>query len=200
MGKLIQLLKFAVRRLDFFGVPITFTGSHRLKYQTKLGGIISIVFLSYVFLICYQQLSKVISRVEMEIQTNVLFDENPKVLNINAHTFAFAFKIENYNLTDASYFSAKMYLMQMNYDSASRSRSYIELVNITYEPCTLAHFQSLDYYNAAMNSELKVLGIRDYHCPSFDDLKIFGRFTSQQFQYLRLDFHMCREGSGCAPL
>ena len=41
-------LKYFIRRSDLFGVPITFTGAHRLKYQTKLGGLVSIVFVSYM--------------------------------------------------------------------------------------------------------------------------------------------------------
>jgi hypothetical protein len=31
-----------LRRLDIFGVPITFIGFNRLKYQTKLGGLVSL--------------------------------------------------------------------------------------------------------------------------------------------------------------
>lgn len=41
-------LKYWLRRIDVFGVPITFLGAHRLYYQTKLGGALSIVLIGYL--------------------------------------------------------------------------------------------------------------------------------------------------------
>lgn len=37
-----------IRRMDIFGVPIAFVGFNRLKYQTKLGGIMSIILIGWL--------------------------------------------------------------------------------------------------------------------------------------------------------
>lgn len=34
--------------MDIFGVPIAFVGFNRLKYQTKLGGIMSIILIGWL--------------------------------------------------------------------------------------------------------------------------------------------------------
>lgn len=62
-----------LRRMDLFGVPITFIGAHRLYYQTKLGGICSVLMIAYLM-----YLVDLINLNVMTVITNTVFSYDPE--------------------------------------------------------------------------------------------------------------------------
>lgn len=102
-------LKFSyiIRRLDLFGVPITFIGAHRLYYQTKMGGYLSILVIVFLSYIIYFNLDKLSNYSTLVAVTNNNFQSNPSTINVKSNNFLFAVKVDQINYLKVKYVNNK---------------------------------------------------------------------------------------------
>ena len=147
-----------MRRMDFFGIPITFTGAHRQTYQTKLGGTASVFFVAYMIYISSTQIQQIAFQEKLHIQIEEIMHDTPPTVYVSSDNFMFAVKT-NPPVHPFYFFNLHQH------SSARNIQPAIEL-----EMCTISHFSKLYYFNERMRVKLLTKNLSEYLCPRFDQV------------------------------
>ncbi|CAD8126907.1 unnamed protein product [Paramecium sonneborni] len=133
-----------IRKMDIFGQPINLNLDLRSKYQTFLGGLVSlfIVFLLFGYSV-NEIIGYTISR-GIQITQETKFDYDPDVLVLNNENFIFAIRVEQESFYEQPQFDIEVKQYQNNNE-----------VQLELQQCTFKQFinvlnssQVLDFLEA----------------------------------------------------
>ncbi|KAM3144536.1 hypothetical protein pb186bvf_003405 [Paramecium bursaria] len=179
-----------IRRMDIFGVPITFVGLNRLKYQTKLGGIVSLFLIGWLSYNVIIQFITLISMNKMVVTNTVQFSDDPSSILVDNKNFMFALKISQTDQINNPYITFSLdYIIDIN------GTNQVTL-NIPLLPCKIQDFQQLYFYNQQMNDALIQNQIETWVCPQLNQsYSLQGKFMSPKFEYFQIRSTSCQSGN-----
>ncbi|CAK66624.1 unnamed protein product (macronuclear) [Paramecium tetraurelia] len=183
-------LSTILRRLDIFGVPITLIGFNRLKYQTKLGGLVSLALVGWLTYNIILQFVSLISKNKLLVTTNTIFSDTPSLIELNSQNFMFALQIRQSDYINKPYFTFKLEHISVT-DGFNKTTQ-----TVPFTKCTIKDFENLYFYNVDMFEQLVFNNYTDWVCPQFGNITyaLQGKFGSKLFQYLKISAIPCKPG------
>ena len=185
-------LRNQIKKVDIFGILLTFRLNNKVKYRSVDGGIATIIFLIYsVFYALYLGVP-FMKRKNIEfIYSNKIVQTQPYV-NLTESEFNFAFGIQYQNdstpaLNDfEKYFHYSIILIESN-DKEQINKYPFGIKKCVYEN-SFQEVYNQSFYKNNMNSML---------CPIINSTVNFtldGLFTDNYFKYVQLDIHLTDYG------
>ncbi|KAL4454251.1 hypothetical protein ABPG74_012208 [Tetrahymena malaccensis] len=165
------------------------------SYQTILGAIFSISFISLLILIVYNKVQILVNK--SDIQTTIINSKSfgDLAIDLSAQNFMFAVSIQqdDNQFSSNPYFIIKAEQKSYLYDKGVRNKNEPDAYQIQLEPCTIDHWKNLGG-NFDWSSEFDRLVLDQWLCPVKNQiLHLQGDYTSQIFKFLKFSIYMCSQ-------
>ncbi|EAS04164.2 transmembrane protein, putative (macronuclear) [Tetrahymena thermophila SB210] len=184
-----------LQKIDIFGVGVNIKFNKREKYQTKLGGLFSVVV--YILMLVYSM--NLLNIILKKTDPIVIFEQNsvtqPQRFDLNPQNFSIAFALLNENLDpfiDQTLYSMNGQIYYRNKIWNNQTQKYTEDVG-TQEfqviPCTEQSFQEPNSRNYFLN-----LNYTNMYCiKDTSQLFIEGQFDADRFTMLKINLTECSD-------
>ncbi|KAL4446093.1 hypothetical protein ABPG74_021632 [Tetrahymena malaccensis] len=184
-----------LQKIDIFGVGVNIKFDKREKYQTKLGGLFSVV----VFILMLVYSLNLLNIILRKTDPIVIFEQNsvsqPQRFDLDSQNFSIAFALLNENLDpfiDDTLYSMSGQIYYRNKIWNNQTQKYQEDVG-TQEfqmiPCTEQSFQEPNSRNYFLN-----LNYTNMYCiKDSSQLFIEGQFDADRFTMLKINITECSD-------
>ncbi|CAD8126731.1 unnamed protein product [Paramecium sonneborni] len=185
-----QSIAFKVlKNFDIFGqnIQLNFNGDD--SYQTAIGGIFSITIIAVIAFFFQQNIIDFISKNQINLNVQTLFDANPDEIIFNDNNYMFALAIEQNEFNTNPYFNItlkqRIYTRLTN-GTLIKQDSFIDLI-----PCSLDRFQNI-FNNQNFTDQFISLRLSEWLCPQYNySIRLSGGYTSQVFQFTKITVSEC---------
>ena len=176
-------IKSFLKRIDGFGVPYFFRYKTKKNFNTSLGGLVTILFIIYVFCFVIYYLVPFDGKKNFTILYYTTNIQNPEPINLMQSKSIFSFglicenDIDNINVNNLLDLESKFITIK-NTDG----NSIKTIVNISSHSCTLSDFNN--DYNEVYNK----LNLVNHKCLDKNDFIVEGSFSDEIFSYYEFNF------------
>ncbi|CAD8125497.1 unnamed protein product [Paramecium sonneborni] len=182
-----KMLSFTrmIRKMDIFGQPINLNLDLRSKYQTFLGGLVSLFI---VFLLIGYSVNEIIgytiSRGIQITQEVTKFNYDPDVLVLNNENFIFAIRVEQESFYELPQFDIQVKQYQNNNE-----------VQLELQQCTFKQFSNV-LNSIQVESFLEANQVDTWLCPKSEfSIQLQGTQFSPSFSNMVIEISECKEKS-----
>ncbi|CAK81191.1 unnamed protein product (macronuclear) [Paramecium tetraurelia] len=184
-----------LRSIDLFGQNILLNLNGEDQYKTGCGGMMTLVILAIVVLFFQSNIKDFVDKVNIQSESNQVFEDQPDSIYLNDTNFMFAVAIEQPNFNSNPFFnitlSARQY-ERLGNGSLSKTEALIDLV-----PCTIQRFQQVfSSYGQNFTQQYNEIGLDTWLCPQMNyQITLNGRYTNKFFNFLKITVTQCSNQS-----
>ncbi|CAD8190737.1 unnamed protein product [Paramecium octaurelia] len=189
-----SFVKF-LRSIDLFGQNILLNLNGEDQYKTGCGGMMTLFILAIVVLFFQSNIQDFVNKVNIQSETNQVFEDQPDQIYINDTNFMFAVAIEQTNFNSNPFFnitmSARRYERQGD-GSLAKEETLIDLV-----PCTVERFQQIfNQFGQNFTQQYNEIGLDSWLCPQLNySFTLKGRYTNKFFDFMKITVSQCSNSS-----
>eukprot|EP00347_Sterkiella_histriomuscorum_P020002 403339471 len=191
-----------IKNLDIFAKPIQLTFRGKDKFQSFMGGFLSLLVFLFIFSIFIYKLRDMILRNQAQIKKNTLVSISNSWTppeDISSKNISFAFKLSDFygnNIQDNpkhGVLKLRQFDIRMitNPVDGTTSRTFANY-QIPISTCKIG--KNFFYENSG---ELDLYSIENYYCPDWNNLTLQGNWYAPEYKGLTLIFQRCL-GSNCS--
>ncbi|CAD8121277.1 unnamed protein product [Paramecium sonneborni] len=189
-----SFLKF-LRSIDLFGQNILLNLNGEDQYKTGCGGLMTLVILVIVVLFFQSNIQDFINKVNIQSDSNKIFEDQPDQIYLNESNFMFAVAIEQNNFNSNPFFNitiASRHYERLGDGTLSKVETFIDLV-----PCTVQRFQQIfSTFGQNFTQQFHEIGLDTWLCPQINySFTLKGRYTNKFFDFLKITVSQCNNQS-----
>ncbi|CAD8210195.1 unnamed protein product [Paramecium pentaurelia] len=187
----VKLLK----SIDLFGQNILLNLNGEDQYKTGCGGLMTLVILVIVVLFFQSNLKDFINKVNIQSESNQVFEDEPDQIYLNDTNFMFAVAIEQANFNSNPFFNITMVSRQyerLGNGSLSKQETLIDLV-----PCSVQRFQEIfNPFGQNFTQQYNEIGFDTWLCPQMNySFSLKGRYSNKFFDFVKITVSQCSNKS-----
>ncbi|CAD8161028.1 unnamed protein product [Paramecium pentaurelia] len=188
-----RVLKEKIKLMDIFGQSIQLSFRQEEQHTTFVGGVASIFVLATIISFFYSNIIGFFTMNQVKSSTEMIFEDDPGIIQLNSNSFMFAIQIEHDNFVDTPYFNITVeqrHYKNQNGTLTKLPNEYIDLVI-----CTQDHFQQIfQSSNIDYAEQFKDLNMTNFLCPNIQKNNVWtvgGAYTSSDYYFLKFSVTTC---------
>lgn len=174
--------------IDFFGEPISFTYRNKRKFQSKLGGIITIIISLLAITLIYGLGQNFFRRRNPKFSKEDVSHNVTPFYNINNLNFSIAFKIEN---NSGEKISSKKLFMQLSEERVIKKND--DEIEYQFPPSEIIKLKNCTEDLFPDKELFKSKNLALYQCPILNNT-IGGSYSESMIRFLYLGIVICKDG------
>ncbi|CAD8072315.1 unnamed protein product [Paramecium primaurelia] len=189
-----SFVKF-LRSIDLFGQNILLNLNGEDQYKTGCGGLMTLIILAIVVLFFQSNIKDFVNKVNIQSESNQLFEDQPDLIYLNDTNFMFAVAIEQTNFNSNPFFNITM--ASRRYERQGDGSLYKDETLLDLVPCTVERFQQIfNQFGQNFTQQYNEIGLDTWLCPQMNySFTLKGRYTNNLFDFLKITVSQCSNHS-----
>jgi hypothetical protein len=178
MKSLLKTCSIIIKRLDYFGVQMTFQYKDKIKYRSLFGGLVFTLFFIFAVIYAIINFNTFINRNTMNLVYNEGYKEIADEINFQDYELGFGVGLDigSPEITPILYkylnISVNEVTLLKQVGKTSKNKKNLNMKICAYE----------DFYNKVNNS-FDILGLKNYYCPELFNSSLKGMWSEDIFRY-----------------
>jgi hypothetical protein len=190
----MNLLKWGVRSIDYFGQPVQITFDRQRKYNTIFGGLLSLGMYTFIFILIVKAAYDLLNKTQPKTSLTSLALTDSPLLNLKNNNMIYSALILDRNfvpVNDPSYFTIEIFKFEVIRKNGSEQYNYINMpkydCNKYYD-----HFKSEGFEEDFKSKQLSLGTCFDVNS---SEVIIGGNFIKEYFSNILFRVQKCKNGT-----